>query len=377
MSLENDQKSAIALAGEVKRQLVDFARTPPFERHLRRIARELTKRHPDTPDLDVTAVEHLLFEFRYDDGSTVVDRFVTRSGVRRDVEAMARGFLDGYLGFFELVTDVGSGVESFSVRCCLSDLEHLVVPTLSEGIPELSAGPFLAGRLIPVAGTELWTLSGTHEVLPATSRQVVADATAEMALQAPWLTHRNPDYLAKALAQVEATHERFLARHGSDLVLVEASALSGLYADVIVGDGLDPTAAESSRALARRTVEDSELVHGGPVLVHSHPVAGLGFYQSYPPVARALTAGADAGSADLRVLRDYLNDPGIPAWALRRIVTKHLPTAEAALATAIRRPDFNWVRDGEQLLSSSPGDREPMPTLAILPSICTEFASPS
>jgi hypothetical protein len=73
-------------------------------------------------------------------------------------------------------------------------------------------------------------------------------------------------------------------------------------------------------------------------------------------------------------VRAYLEDPDIPAWTLRRIVAEHLPAAEAALATATRRPDFIWVRDGEQLLASAPGDQEPTPTLAILPSICAESA---
>lgn len=287
---------------------------------------------------------------------------------------MALGFLDGYQGFFELLTDVRPTVESFTVRCCLSDLEHLVVPTLRGGMPDISAGAFLAGRLVPVAGTGLWTLSGVHETLSASARQTVAAATSEMALQAPWLTHRNPEYLAKALAQVAAIHDRFLTRHSTDLVLVDASALADLYAEVIVGDDIDPEAAISSRTMARRTVEESELMSGGPVLVQCHPVAGLGFYQSYPPVARALAAGATADPADLRILREYLEDPAIPAWALRRIITEHLPASEPALAKATRRDGFIWAHDGEQLLASAPGDQEPRPTVAILPTICTRSA---
>lgn len=374
MPLDSDQESAIDLAAETKQHLVDFALTPPFERHLRRIARRLAEQHPDGPDPGTAAVEHLLFEFRFDDGSGVVDRFASRSKVSETEGAMARGFLDGYQGFFELLSDVQPAVESFAIRCCLSDLERLVVPTLRGAMPDISAGAFLVGRLVPVAGTDLWTLSGVHETLPASAWETVAAATSEMALQAPWLTHRNPEYLAKALAQVAAIHDRFLTRHGRDLVLVDPSALADLYAEVIVGDDIDPEAAASSQTMARRTVEESELMLGGPVLVHCHPVAGLGFYQSYPPVARALAAGATADLADLRILREYLNDPAIPTWALRRIITEHLPASETALATATRRNGFTWAHDGEQLLASAPGDQEPRPTVAILPTICLRSA---
>jgi len=374
MPLSSDQESSIDLAAEVKRQLVDFALTPPFERHVRRIARRLAEQHPDGPDLGTAAVEHLLFEFQFDDGSGVVDRFVSQSKVNETEAAMARGFLDGYQGYFELLTDVRPDVESFTVRCCLSDLEHMVVPTLPGGIPDISAGAFLVGRLVPVAGAGVWTLSGVHETLSASARHAVSAATSEMALQAPWLTHRNPEYLAKALAQVSAIHDRFLTRHRSDLVLVDASALADLYAEVIVGDDIDPEAAASSQTMARRMVEESELMSGGPVLVHCHPVAGIGFYQSYPPVARALAAGPAADPADLRILREYLADPAIPAWTLRRIITEHLPASEAALAKATSRNGFLWAHDGEQLLASTPGDQEPRPTVAILPTICTRSA---
>ncbi|MEP7088515.1 MAG: hypothetical protein ABI776_00300 [Nocardioidaceae bacterium] len=41
MPLDSDKESATDLAEEIKRPLVDFALTPPFERHLRRIARRL------------------------------------------------------------------------------------------------------------------------------------------------------------------------------------------------------------------------------------------------------------------------------------------------------------------------------------------------
>lgn len=97
-------------------------------------------------------------------------------------------------------------------------------------------------------------------------------------------------------------------------------------------------------------------------------------YESYPPVARALAAGATVDPADLRILGEYLDDPAIPAWALRRIITQHLPASETVLAKGTRRNGFIWARDGEQLLASTPDDQEPRPTAAILPTICTRSA---
>lgn len=140
--------------------------------------------HPDSRDPDVAVVEKLLFDFRYDDGTTVVDRFVRRSGLSEAERAMASGFLDGVGSFFEVLADAPAGAIVIKVRCCLSDLEHVVAPTEPAGVPTLPRGSFLAGRMNPVAGTDLWTPSGALEVLPASSRVAVADAVMEMALSA-------------------------------------------------------------------------------------------------------------------------------------------------------------------------------------------------
>jgi hypothetical protein len=149
------------LAAEVKAKLVQFATSPPFQKHLRRVARELAEEAPSIADPGVEVVERLLFSFTYADGSTVVDRFLRRPGLSEAGQAMAGGFLDGVHGFFEVMAGTAAGAEVFEVRCCLSDLQHMVAPTLSAGMPELPRGSFLAGRLNPVAGTGLWTRAGS------------------------------------------------------------------------------------------------------------------------------------------------------------------------------------------------------------------------
>ncbi|MFT3872406.1 MAG: hypothetical protein QM714_07115 [Nocardioides sp.] len=147
MDLDRKQRDAVRLAGVVKETMVDFATSPPFERHLRRLLRESVDRDPHLPDPDVRAVERLLFEFRYDDDSTVIDRFVRLPALTPAERDMATGFAQGVEGFFEVVAETPSGASAFEVRCCLSDLEHVVAPTEPAGVPALSPGAFLAGRL--------------------------------------------------------------------------------------------------------------------------------------------------------------------------------------------------------------------------------------
>jgi len=119
MELDEAQRAAVELAGSVKSSLVEFATSPHFERHLRRLARELLENHPDSQDADVVVVEKLLFDFRYDDGTTVVDRFVRRSGLSEAEREMARGFVEGVESFFEVLGDTPAGAMVIKVRCCL------------------------------------------------------------------------------------------------------------------------------------------------------------------------------------------------------------------------------------------------------------------
>lgn len=362
-------------AKTVRRRLSDFALSPPFERYFREILLDEADGVPfATDETFATAVNRLLYEYRYPDGSTVIDRFARRKDVDEATEAMARGFGDSVASIFEVVRDTPAAAELISVRCCLSELEHLVAPTTPAKYPPLAQGSFLVGTLVPVAGTELWTSFLDVAMVPASERSEMVTAVLQLALECPWLTHRHPEKRQAAVRKVALMHERFVARHGSDLVLVDGSEVADVYADLLISDDLAEEVKATNRASARRSVEDAGLSAAEHVLVHCHPLAGPSFYAGYPEVERAFRAGSNADPADLVVLREFVEDDGVPAWLMRRIVTEHLPSSEAALARALRKPQFSWERDGERLLASSPGDKEPAPRMSIVPTMCAGLA---
>jgi hypothetical protein len=371
VDLDETQRAAVLTAGRVKATMVAFANSPPYERHLRRLLVDSVTSNPDVADPHVHAVERLLFEFRYDDDTSVIDRFLRSTALTNAERDVVTGFTQGVDGFFEVLADTPPGALAFEVRCCLSDLTHVVAPTLRAGLPALSRGSFLAGRLNPIAGTDLWTPSGAAEMLPASRREQVAELVMELALQAPWLTHRNPKKARTAAEHVARMHERFIVQHGSDVIVVEGKNLGAIYAEAVAPIKNDtPDDVARAHTVARRTIEDSELAHADHVAMVSHPVAGFSFYQDFECITRALEAGAGATSDDLDVVRSYLDDAGVPTWFLRRIIEERLPTSSATLAQALQRPDFDWERDGDQLLAATPGDGEPTLTLAIVPSLC-------
>jgi len=100
----------------------------------------------------VAIVERLLFGFRYDDGTTVVDRFVQRSGHSEAAREMARGFLDGVESFFEVLAAAPARPEAIEVCCCLSDLVHVVAPTEPERLLDSTPGddePIMTLAIVP------------------------------------------------------------------------------------------------------------------------------------------------------------------------------------------------------------------------------------
>ncbi|MFT4215653.1 MAG: hypothetical protein QM619_00475 [Micropruina sp.] len=189
---------------------------------------------------------------------------------------------------------------------------------------------------------------------------------------APSRTFRNPEYRQRATELAAAAHDRFVARNGGDLIVVQGADLSEVYAQALTPDEPGEEAISQSRAMVHQWLEAAEIGESEAVLVLSHPMAGIGIYQGFEGAVRALESGADADPADLERLRQYLNDESVPRWALDRLITDRLPAAEAALARALRRPGFSWARDGERLLDSTPGEQEPTLGITIMPSLLIE-----
>ncbi|MFT4216648.1 MAG: hypothetical protein QM619_05605 [Micropruina sp.] len=93
--MSTNEEQAVRRAAKVKEELVRFAQTAPFALQLRSLLWEAMESPGAQRNVEVVAIERLLFSFRYDDGSSVVHRFVRRSGLSGAKRVMALGFLDG------------------------------------------------------------------------------------------------------------------------------------------------------------------------------------------------------------------------------------------------------------------------------------------
>lgn len=375
MELNRAQRAAVNRAGDVKEKLVEFATSPHLASRLRRFTRENSPPPHGLPpeDVAVLAVDSFIFDMQFDDGSTLIDRFLARSDATEADAAMARGFLHGYSSIFEVTTDTPAAPDVFEVRCCGSDLHLRLAPTLPQGVGALRLGSFLQGRLNPIAGTDLWTASGPLITLPASSRKAVSEIV-QSNLMVPSVNHRNPDYRDRALQIQHGVHERFLAQHGIDQVVVRQADLLDVWAKAMTPPDISPEGQDSIRQALYASLAGSPMWESDDILAHSDPVSGVTFYAEFSSVDRALCAGASATAQDLEILRGYLEDESIPQWLVRRIVTDRLPTSEAALALTLGDSKFSWAADGAAFLAGLPGEVEPVLSHVIAPLIVKEYA---
>ncbi|MCW4466345.1 hypothetical protein OK351_12640 [Glutamicibacter sp. MNS18] len=269
--------------------------------------------------------------------------------------------------------DKADGFEIVRVRCCQSDLEHLVVPTVEGSLATLTEGMFLIGRFCPIAGTAFWTPSGPTNLLPASAHPTVAAMVQEDVLKHPELTHRNPEYLQPAREQTAQIHERFIAQNATNLIFGSGENLARRYADAAV-DSANPKAdaehLESSHDMVVKGFMDSPIADETGVALYSHPLGGLSFCSRGEAFATALSTAARPDSDAMDLVREYLQDDSIPPRFIEQVIIERLPTSQAALAHILESPDFTWEVDGQRVLDQLPGELEPHNTLAILPLIC-------
>lgn len=324
----------------------------------------------------IEAIEGLLFEHRFDDGTTVLDRFAARHpGLDVAERELLDAWSDSVHGIFEIIVADGDVLQMTNL---FDDLPYTSVASGgAQSIADVVPGSYLITRILPVAG--VWTLSGTQVAFTADARDGLAAVVAERALEHPDLVLRNPDYRRSAERIAAALHESFLDCFGSDLLVVRGVEVESRYREFLTFHTMRST----SEAAALDRVTDMAAQHEAQagfadvdtVALHSHPLGGVSFYANYAEVAAAFDQPTLAADHRQRALvHGYLDDETIPPWIITRLA-EQCPDADALFAGVLARPDFRWDRDGESLLrerKSSYIDAAIAPGATVLPRIALE-----
>lgn len=375
-SLSPTQLTIVERALELKEMLIDFALQPHLQRPLREQVRRVRHERLDSEAQMIEAIESLLFEHRFDDGTTVLDRFAARRPERDPIEReLLATWSDSVHGIFEVGDKKGDLLRATNL---FDDLSYICIASAGPGsIAEVVPGSFLITRILPAAG--VWILSGSQALFPAEDRDGLATVVADRALEDPELVLRNPEYRQSAERSAAALHQNFLDCFGTDLIVTPGVDTERRYREFLTFHTKrvtsDRRALDRVADMAAESEAQARFADADTVAMHSHPMAGVSFYTDYAAVAAIFDDPALAtGPAQQALVRAYLDEETIPPWVIVRLAEQS-PDADAVFTAVLKRSNFCWSRDGESLLRKhKPSyNGEPVnPGVTVLPTIALE-----
>ena len=364
-------------AGDLKGELVAFSQQPRYERAASTFLAEYGDGLEDADEQrwmllwDCFVLEHTLAN-----GRTVVEQFVdSRPDLPEAEREMVLRWRDVVQGPFEVQRKDGPALV---VEGLVDDLTYRVRSNMGPAVfRQMPRRSFIIARLVAV-GDE-WMLSGPVQVLRASERDFAYQLALDISLRTPEAVFRNPDKVALAWEHQRADRARFVEFFGSDLLVVPGEQvqkkLDDYYAfcrDAILGR----QPADAPPAVS--TSLSSDLTDAETVALIYDETDGLGFYAEFGLVEEAF-ANPDLlrrGRWREQVL-SYLEDDSVEPMVLRRLADRDPDRASVVFRRLLKRPRFDWDRDGEKLLREvKPGyyQQSPCPRLSPLSERLAEFA---
>jgi hypothetical protein len=364
----------VARSGDLKRDLVSFAQQPRYHRAFR----EALLSHEDVASVVVDeqkltmVFDHFVLQYRLRNGKTVVEQFVAAHPDLPDVERdMLLGWRDVVEGIFEVQH---RDRDVLVVENLIDELTYRVHSNMGAAVfRRMPRGSFVFTRLVPVA--DEWLISGATSVFPASQRKHIYAVAAAFALRQPALLFRNPDKLARGWQLQRAERDRFVRFFGTDLVVLPGDQLDDQmrqYQEFSRKEILAalPDAVRNDRAYAPapELTAGHELSECETVGVVHDEIDGLNFYADFGLVEAVFT---DPTLLCRRLykqrLLDYLDDDSVSPLPFRRLADRDPQRASVLFQKLLRRPHFDWPRDGEGLLRERKGayfDRQPRPSIS-------------
>lgn len=372
----------IARSGDLKGELVEYGQGPRFAKQFN--ARTKNASRPGDPAAEqqlVLAIDQFVLQDRLADGRTVVERFVAEhsDSLTEHEREMMLGWRDAVDGPFEFHgLDQGDAV----LHNLLDDVTYRVRSNMGTGpFEQLEVGMFALGRIVPVhPSSGLWLVSGHFVPFAATAGQQIAQTALETVLAKPDVIHRNPELLRQSWEQQADDHADFTAMFGSDLLILSPDEAATKLRE-FRRHRRQKAATDQHRHVADLVATDSEtededsalpqafLAMDSVAVLHDE-VDGLTCCGDYARL-EALFAGPSLRRdyTYLKQLREYLADDTIPPVAIRRLVQRHPEGADRVFRALLRKPDFSWERDGEELLHERKKryfDGEEVPAIAVI-----------
>jgi hypothetical protein len=337
-------------AADLKGELLAFARRPRYER----IFDEVLAAYPEVAvsgsyEQMVVLLDYFVLEHRLASGRRVVEQFVRARG---DLPAADRAIVGAWAdvvhGPFEVLSRSGDTVTALNL---VDDLTYRIRATAGpKPLEAVVAGSFLLARIVPLA--DEWLLTGMSSVLPPDSEDEALVLAFDRALKAPEAVYRNPEKLARAWDIQAVDRARFVEYFGTDVLVLPGAEvqerMNGYYAHMhrSTAPGADSEAAPDAMVDL-----PPELLASNGVGVIYDERDGLGYYGRFGEVCAAFEDPALVERPTYCALvRGYLDDNTVEPSVLTRLAGADCDRASALFRRLLRKPTFDWARDGEALL---------------------------
>jgi hypothetical protein len=369
-------------AAELKGELVAFAQGPRFAR---RLDTALFEAADDDDFLDegtaILAMDRFMLQRRLSDGRTVLQRFVAqrRPPLSDDEREMLLRWHDVVEACFEVRRFDGDAVLLHNL---VDDLVYRVYSNIGrKGFAKVRAGMFVVGRIVPLhPGLDAWMVTGTYAPYPRSARRQIAQTAAEQLAAHPELLRRNPAMLRKAW-EIQAAHRAdFVDQVGADMIVLSPAEAQDTLREHYRRQrqramaNLDARTAKRAAKAAPAPEQlgqlPEEMLQIDSIGLIYDEVEGLNHYLGFAKLDALFADPTLARDrANLTLLREYLNDESVSPLPIRRLVQRYPDSVDPVFRALLRKPNFSWARDGENLLrrhKKAYFDREPAPSISIV-----------
>ena len=169
---------------ELKRQLVEFARSRRFSRQFDQALRAGSRGKAVDESEFINIIDHFILQRPLPDGRTVVEAFVSAHPELAEADRqMLLGWRDVVEGVFEIRERDG---ESIITANLIDELTYRVYSNAGPiALVPMKPGCFMIARIVPIG--DGWMLSGTQQTFGASQRAGVLQVAAELAAKHPRL----------------------------------------------------------------------------------------------------------------------------------------------------------------------------------------------
>ena len=342
---------------ELKRQLVEFARSRRFSRQFDQALRAGSRGEAVDESEFINIIDHFILQRPLPGERTVVEAFVSAHPELTEADRqMLLGWRDVVEGVFEIRERDGESIITVNL---IDELTYRVYSNAGPvALTPMKPGCFMIARIVPISTG--WMLSGTQQTFGASQRAGVLQVAAELAAKHPRLVFRNPGKVTQGWELTRKQRAMFIEFFGSDLIVVPGpeveSRMNGFltwYTRRVLEDA-DPAASSPGADVTARTPAFSvpgDLASAPTVALAYDETEGLMFLANFALVREAFeNPGLAADSEHRQAVLGYLEADSISALPFRRLAGVDTARASQLFQHLLDKPGFSWERDGEALL---------------------------